>query len=151
MFRWLVFLVAVGFGVGYVGIIMLVPPMSRLVEVYPDLWPQIGFYIHGFPGSVWLILGALQFFPGIRTNWPRLHRVSGYVALVSLIISVIGGVVIISSGKTEGGLTMILQGILFLIIWVLCVSGICHYFLLTSSNPLPGAPWLVLHAISIPH
>jgi hypothetical protein len=120
--RWIVLIVAILFSVGYVGILMLVPPISNLETAYPKFWGKLGFYIHAFPGSVWLILGALQQFSWIRAKNPKAHHVMGYIGLVSLFISIIGGCIICFSGETEGGLTLAIDGVVMFIGWGICVS-----------------------------
>jgi uncharacterized membrane protein len=42
---------------------------------------------HVAPGLLFLVLGPLQFMPAIRRNWPRLHRASGRVFIVSGLVS----------------------------------------------------------------
>ncbi len=120
--RWILLVVAVLFAVGYVGILMLMPPISNLEVAYPGLLGKVGFFIHAFPGSVWLILGALQQFSYIRAKNPTAHRVMGYIALPCLFISIIGGFIICFSGETEGGLTLAIDGVVMFIGWGVCVS-----------------------------
>lgn len=119
--RWILLIVAILFSVLYVGVLMLMPPVSNLQVAYPGFWGKIGFYIHAFPGSVWLILGALQQFSWIRAKNPKAHHVIGYIALVFLYISIIGGFIICLSGETEGGLTLAIDGVVMFIGWGICV------------------------------
>jgi uncharacterized membrane protein len=42
---------------------------------------------HVAPGLLFLLLGPLQFTPAIRRNWPRFHRVSGRVFIISGLVS----------------------------------------------------------------
>ncbi len=120
--RWAVFILACLFAVGYVGILMLMPPINNLQRIYPDLLPQIGFYLHAFPGSIWLILGALQFFSFIRAKNPKAHRVMGVISLFSVLVSVSGGLIIVASGKAEGGKSSEIFGVFFFASWIVCVS-----------------------------
>lgn len=120
--RWTVFVLACLFAVGYVGIIMLMPPISHLQLIYPDFLPQLGFYIHAFPGSIWLILGALQFFSVIRAKNPKAHRIMGYISMFSALLSIAGGLIIVASGKADGGRSLEIFGTFFFASWIVCVS-----------------------------
>lgn len=121
--RWTIFIAACLFSVGYVGILMLMAPINQLQVVYPDFLPQVGFYIHTFPGSVWLILGALQFFAFIRAKNPKAHRVLGYISIFSVAVSIAGGLIIVGSGKAEGGRSMEIFGVFFFASWIVCVRS----------------------------
>jgi hypothetical protein len=148
--RWLVLLIAIIFVVGYVGIIMHVPPINNLQTIYPDLVPKLGFYIHVVPGSIWFIFGALQFFGYIRAKNPQAHRVIGTISLFMVIISVAGGMVVVTSGKSEGGKSMEVFGTFFFAGWIVCVSkvkAIAKFINYVDSNLDLVYLWLVLHAL----
>jgi hypothetical protein len=132
--KWIALIAAIIFVVGYVIILMLVPPFSNLGEAYPKFWGKLGFYIRAFPGSVWLILGALQQFSWIRAKNPKAHHVMGYIALICLFISIIGGCIICFSGETEGGLTLAIDGVVMFIGWGVCVSLILILNTLSYNN-----------------
>ena len=80
----------------------LVPVLSagpRLVEVAGDpvptadnarflVWP-LAIFLHAIGGSLFLILGALQFAPGPRGRW---HRVSGRVVVVAGLVAALSGI-----------------------------------------------------------
>jgi len=61
--------------------------------VTPDnaryLAAPLAIYLHGGGGSVFLILGALQFAPGPRGRW---HRVAGRVAVAAGLASALSGI-----------------------------------------------------------
>lgn len=46
--------------------------------------------IHTIPGSIWIICGFIQFNNHIRNNYVKIHRISGYVYFICLILSLIG-------------------------------------------------------------
>ena len=120
--RWIVLLVSIFFAVVYVGLILSLPPIYLLAKAYPLFWGKIGFYIHAYPGSIWLVFGALQFFSSIRAKNPKVHRILGRIALICLFISTIGGYIICLSGETEGGNVLVFTGSLIFPSWLLCVS-----------------------------
>jgi hypothetical protein len=122
--RWATLIIAILFAIFYVGFWMSSKATNHVQEVYPDLLPKLGFYIHAIPGSIWLILGALQFFSYIRVKSPAIHRLLGMICLFSMLGSVIGGFMIIGSGKTMGGKALPYFGTLFFAWWLLCVSDI---------------------------
>ncbi len=121
--RWIVLAVAIFFSIVYVGLILSLPPIYLLAEAYPLFWGKVGFYIHAYPGSIWLVLGALQFFARIRAKNPKAHRIMGNIALICLFISTIGGLIICLSGETEGGNSLVFFGSLIFPQWLLCVSS----------------------------
>lgn len=120
--RWIALIVSIFFATVYVGFMFSMPPVSLLAKAYPKFWGQVGFYFHGYPGAIWLVLGALQFFSSIRAKNPKAHRIMGRIALICLFISTIGGYIICLSGETEGGNTLVLTGSFIFPQWLLCVS-----------------------------
>jgi hypothetical protein len=65
---------------------------------------------------------ACRFFSYIRVKSPAIHRLLGMICLFSMLGSVIGGFMIIGSGKTMGGKSLSYFGTLFFAWWLLCVS-----------------------------
>jgi lysylphosphatidylglycerol synthetase-like protein (DUF2156 family) len=49
--------------------------------------------LHGVPGGLALLLGPLQFLPGLRRRHPALHRIGGRVYLASVLIGSATGAV----------------------------------------------------------
>ncbi|MFZ2754043.1 MAG: DUF2306 domain-containing protein, partial [Lysobacteraceae bacterium] len=47
--------------------------------------------IHILAGTVFMLLGPLQFIPSIRRDWPKIHRVSGRVFIVCGLITAAAG------------------------------------------------------------
>jgi uncharacterized membrane protein len=45
--------------------------------------------IHILAGTVFMLLGPLQFIPSIRRHWPRIHRVSGRVFIICGLIAAV--------------------------------------------------------------
>lgn len=45
--------------------------------------------IHILAGTVFMLLGPLQFIPSIRRHWPKIHRVSGRVFIVCGLIAAV--------------------------------------------------------------
>ncbi len=53
-----------------------------------------------------------------------MHRILGTISLISMLASVIGGMMIVVSGKMHGGKSLSYFGMLFFAWWILCVSHI---------------------------
>lgn len=79
-------------------LVPVVAGIPRLVEVAgnpaptPDnarflIWPP-AIYLHAIGGSLFLILGALQFAPGPRGRW---HRASGRVVVAAGLVAALSG------------------------------------------------------------
>jgi uncharacterized membrane protein len=45
---------------------------------------------HTLPGILFMLMGPLQFITSLRRRWPRLHRISGYIFLISAIVIALG-------------------------------------------------------------
>jgi len=58
---------------------------------------------HILPGMLFMILGPLQFIPGLRARHPKFHRWSGRIFLAASAVIGITGLVM-ASGQTIGGL-----------------------------------------------
>ncbi len=67
-----------------------------LAEAYAaqPLFVQLALYLHIAGGSVALILGALQFWRGLRDRLPRVHRWTGRVYLVAVALGGAAGLLI---------------------------------------------------------
>lgn len=53
---------------------------------------KVGFYLHIIFGGLALLTGWMQFIPTIRVTKPKLHRLIGFIYVVSVFISSISGV-----------------------------------------------------------
>jgi len=71
-------------------------PSSGLASNYLDRpWFVVAaFYAHVVMGGVALLLGPLQFWRGLRTRRPRVHRWTGRTYLVAVAIASVSGLVI---------------------------------------------------------
>ncbi|KAF2412482.1 hypothetical protein B1729_14935 [Microbacterium sp. B35-04] len=70
-----------------------------LAPTYATVHPfvQGALYVHIVGGAVALVTGPLQFWRGLRTRAPRVHRWTGRVYLVAVAIGAAGGLVIAPS------------------------------------------------------
>ena len=59
--------------------------------------------IHILAGTVFMLLGPLQFIPSIRRHWPKLHRVSGRVFIVCGLIAAATGLGVEFTFPLRGG------------------------------------------------
>jgi uncharacterized membrane protein len=71
-------------------------PTSGLASNYVDRpwFILVAFYAHIVMGGVALVLGPLQFWRGLRTRHPRVHRWTGRTYLVAVAIASVSGLVI---------------------------------------------------------
>ncbi len=59
--------------------------------------------IHILAGTVFMLLGPLQFIPSIRRHWPKMHRVTGRVFLVCGLIAAATGLGVEFTFPLRGG------------------------------------------------
>lgn len=57
--------------------------------------------LHIIPGGLALILGALQFHPGVRRRWINIHRNTGRVYVVLVLIAAVAGLILAWSAPRE--------------------------------------------------
>ncbi|MBB6091208.1 putative membrane protein [Povalibacter uvarum] len=57
-------------------------------ETYIQHW--LVMYGHTLFAPLTLLIGPLQFHPGLRNRWPRVHRTSGMIYLAAVVISGLG-------------------------------------------------------------
>lgn len=53
--------------------------------IYHIKWWRYSFYVHVFTSPLVIVAGLLQFNRWIMKNWPKIHRISGYIYIVVLI------------------------------------------------------------------
>ncbi|AXG72411.1 hypothetical protein KORDIASMS9_04685 [Kordia sp. SMS9] len=84
---------------------------SRVVWIWP----------HVLGGVIAMIIGPFQFIPRIRIKYPRFHRVSGYIFLISILVSALTLVFLITTSSSSlvidvglgiGGLVWLVTAIL---------------------------------------
>jgi uncharacterized membrane protein len=62
--------------------------LNQTREVYGLFWPRHGWlFLHVIAGTIALVLGPVQFWPGVRQEQPMLHRVLG----IAYVTGAIGG------------------------------------------------------------
>ena len=58
----------------------------------PYYWPRAEFLLpHLLGGLIAIVIGPFQFWPRIRNNYPKIHRISGRVYLTSVLIGALAG------------------------------------------------------------
>jgi hypothetical protein len=91
----------VGWGVMTAGVVLLVLFSARYFTVNPDVYfPRqravyeartVGLLVHIGAMIVAALVGPLQFLPGLRRRWPRVHRVAGRLYLAGATLGALGG------------------------------------------------------------
>ncbi|USX54747.1 DUF2306 domain-containing protein [Lentzea sp. HUAS12] len=64
-----------------------VPGLDRITPGY-----YTSLVIHAVPAGIALVTGPWQFIPKLRTRYPRLHRVTGRVYLVAVVVASLAAV-----------------------------------------------------------
>lgn len=63
-------------------------------ETYGYYWPRAGYLLpHVLGGLVAIVIGPFQFWSRIRNTYPKVHRISGRIYLISVVIGAVGGMV----------------------------------------------------------
>lgn len=69
----------------------VIPYLEVRPEIYDYLWPKRGWlWLHLSGGVLTLLLGWLQFVGRLRSAYPRLHRWTGRVYLIGLLVAATG-------------------------------------------------------------
>jgi hypothetical protein len=83
---------------------------------YGFYWPRAGFLLmHIVGGLVAIVIGPFQFSRRIRTTYPKVHRISGRIYLVSIVIGALGGLIMAATttrGYASGLFTLALAWLL---------------------------------------
>lgn len=56
---------------------------------------QVGILMHVLGGSIWLTAGSLQFLGPLRRRWPKVHRISGWICIVTALLSTLGLLILV--------------------------------------------------------
>lgn len=56
-----------------------------------DTYGNLGFAAHVLMAAIMISAGLLQLLPGVRNRWPRIHRWSGRIFMVSALLLATGG------------------------------------------------------------
>jgi len=78
--------------------------------------------IHILPGALFMILGPLQFMPGIRDRHLRLHRLSGRIYIASAYIVGISALIMSFVLTSIGGINQAAATILYAILFLISLS-----------------------------
>jgi uncharacterized membrane protein len=74
----------------------VIPYLEVRPEIYDYFWPKRGWlWLHLGGGVLTLLLGWLQFVAPLRRRHPRLHRWTGRVYLVALLLAVTGATALV--------------------------------------------------------
>jgi uncharacterized membrane protein len=117
-------------------LLSLIPVLAgalRITEIASDPLPTpdnarflvhpTAIYLHAGGGSLFLLLGALQFYTPLRLRWPRWHRVMGRVLVGAGSIAALAGLWMTQTFPAAPGNPDMLYGfrITFGIGWILCL------------------------------
>ncbi len=83
--------------------------------IHLDHW-RWSFYLHILTSPFLLIGGALQFSPRVLARWPRVHKTSGYLYLISVLL-LSGPAGIVMAFYASGGTWSILSFVLLAFTW----------------------------------
>ncbi|MGW6441618.1 DUF2306 domain-containing protein [Lentzea sp. NPDC055074] len=100
---------------------VFVPPYLAGGTTVPNLDRTTpGYYtslvIHAVPAGIALVTGPWQFVPKLRARYPRLHRVTGRVYLVSVVVASLAAVY--SSAVTKSGFALQVAFFVLIAAWL---------------------------------
>ena len=100
---WLWVIATLAFGVGLASYRYLIPGAPAAPPtILANSFTRYGVLtVHAALGATALILGALQFFPGLRARWPRWHRRAGTIYVTCCLIGGSAGLTL-AFGSTAG-------------------------------------------------
>jgi len=100
VWQWVVATLAAG--VGLYSLRYLLPSVpAEATNVAANRFAPFALTAHAGLGATVLILGAFQFFPGLRTRWSAWHRRAGTVYVAGALIGGLAGL-ILALGTTAG-------------------------------------------------
>jgi uncharacterized membrane protein len=68
-------------------------PTESTIPLNPDVAAHyLSLVVHALPGGLALLLGPFQFVPALRARYPRLHRASGRVYLIAVVVAAVASV-----------------------------------------------------------
>jgi uncharacterized membrane protein len=85
--------------------------------------------IHILPGALFMILGPLQFLPGVRRRYPRFHRLSGRVYIIAAYIIGLSALYMPFVVAPIGGLNEAAATTLFAILFLVSLSKAWWYIM----------------------
>jgi uncharacterized membrane protein len=88
-----------------------VPNIDRITPGY-----YMSLVIHAVPAGIALVTGPWQFVPRLRTRFPRLHRVTGRVYLISVVAAALAAVY--SSAVTKSGFPLQVAFFVLILAWL---------------------------------
>jgi uncharacterized membrane protein len=88
-----------------------VPNLDRITPGY-----YTSLVIHALPAGIALITGPWQFVPRFRTRFPRAHRVTGRVYLISVVVAALAAVY--SSAVTKSGFPLQVAFFVLIVAWL---------------------------------
>ncbi len=91
-------------------------------------WPRVNWvFPHVICGIIAILIGPFQFSTELRTKYTQLHRRSGYVYLLTVLIGAVAGIVL---GATSQVNLTYKWGLIFLGVAWLLTSGLAFFFIL---------------------
>ena len=105
------------------------PGMAKNAPAFDDGFGRhpIITLIHILPGALFMILGPLQFMPGIRRRHPRFHRLSGKIYIITAYIIGISALYMPFVLRPIGGLNEAAATTLFAILFLVALSKAWWY------------------------
>src|ERR1700683_5252762 len=102
VWQWVVATLAAS--VGFYSLRYLLPSVpAEATNVAANRFAPLALTAHAGLGATVLILGAIQFFPGLRTRWPARHRRAGTVYVAGALIGGLAGLILAfwAAGRTH--------------------------------------------------
>jgi uncharacterized membrane protein len=116
-------------------------------NVYHITYWRISFYIHVFTSILVLIAGFTQFNSYLLRRFPRIHRLMGWIYLVT-VVCVSGPAAFLMALHANGGLPARVSFTLLSLLWIglTCYAG---YYAMKRKFPLHGAFMFRSYALTL--
>ena len=137
-----------------IGIAMVVRRALMIKGVLPDISPggrpafdtsfalhPLFTFVHIVAGAVFLVLGILQFLPGIRRNYPRFYRRSGGLFLLAGYLVGLSALALPFVLRPIGGINEAAASLFFGIYFLVALSGVWRFAL--KEQPRLQREWLI--------
>ncbi len=103
-------------------------------------WPRAGYlFPHIVGGLIAMVIGPFQFWPRIRNSYPKVHRITGRVYLLGILVGALGG---IGLALTTRGAAPYAAGLLALsFAWLLTAS--LAFFAIKQRDFVQHKEWMI--------
>lgn len=107
--------------------------LTKQLVYHIEHW-RISFYVHVFSSVTLVVAGLLQFIRIILKRYPRIHRTSGFIYLVTVLL-LSGPSALIMSFYANGGLPAQMSFVSLSVVWLFCTATAWYFILRKDYEP----------------